>query len=151
MLNQSIAQIAEVTLGYKSKIAVSERPKIQSSGDAEDILRPFFQPIMEHHEAFYILLLNRAHRVLGVMKISEGGLSGTVVDLRMIFQCALLSHAQAIILAHNHPSGTTQASEQDKRLTSKLVKAGAMMDIPVLDHIIFTEESYMSFADEGMM
>lgn len=151
MQNKVIAQVAEVTLGYKSKVTVNERPRIQCSGDIEDILRPFFQPLMEHHEAFYILLLNRAHRVLGVMKISEGGLSGTVVDQRIIFQCALLSHAQSIVLAHNHPSGTLRPSEADKRLTQKVVKSGLMMDIPILDHLIFTEESYYSFADEGLM
>jgi DNA repair protein RadC len=143
--------IAEVTIGYSSNVAPSERPSIQRSSDAEDILRPFFQPFIEHHEAFYILLLNRANKVLGVSKISEGGLSGTVVDIRIIFQAAILSQAQSVIMAHNHPSGTNRPSEQDKNLTKKIKKAGEYMDINILDHLILTTESFYSFADEGLL
>ena len=102
-------------------------------------------------EEFSVLVLNRANRVLGYARISQGGLSGTVADPKVIFQIALKSNSCSIIIAHNHPSGNTQPSEADIQLTRKLKDAGAVLDLPVLDHLILTSEGYYSFADEGLL
>ncbi len=96
-----------------------------------------------------MLLLSRANKVLGFHKVSEGGLSGTVADPKIIFQTALKANSCSIILGHNHPSGNTAPSEADISLTKKLKNAGEFLDLPVLDHIIVTSESYYSFADEN--
>ena len=106
---------------------------------------------IEHREYFFILLLNRANKVLGVSTVSMGGMSGTVADPKIIFQTALKVSAASVILCHNHPSGNIKPSESDIRLTQKIKKAGSFLDLPCLDHIILTEDSYFSFADEGML
>jgi len=141
--------IAEVKLTYTTKVKASDREKITSSEKACQIFRPFFSDIMEYKEAFFVMYLNRANKVLGVIKISEGGCSGTVADGKIIFQGGLLANAQAMILCHNHPSGALIPSEADLKLTSKIVEFGKMIDLPILDHIILTEESYYSFADNN--
>ena len=142
-------KVAEVKLTYKSKVAIKDRAKIISSESAYKILRPFFMEDMEYKESFYVMYLNRANAVLGVLKISEGGCSGTVVDNKIVFQGALLANAQGIILAHNHPSGNLEPSGADERLTEKCVELGKLLELPVLDHLILTMESYYSFADDG--
>ena len=106
---------------------------------------------MEFKEEFYIILLNRANKVLGWYKVSEGGMSGTVVDPKLVFSIALKSMASAILLSHNHPSGNLKPSNEDINLTKRLKEAGALLEIPVLDHLILTSDGYYSFADEGMM
>lgn len=103
------------------------------------------------YEEFWILLLNRSNKVIKKLKISQGGFAGTVIDVRIIMSKALEHKASTIILCHNHPSGNTQPSEQDKQITLKMKEAGKIMDCPILDHIIKTKKSYFSFADEGMM
>lgn len=143
------SQIAEVQVKYKRKNMVGV-PKIVSSEDCESVLRPFFTD-MTYKEQFFILLLDRANNVLGVSKISEGGTSGTVVDAKIIFQTALISNASAFIMAHNHPSGQLKPSEADKILTEKIVKFGSFIDLKVLDHLIFTRDGYVSFADIGLI
>jgi DNA repair protein RadC len=104
-----------------------------------------------NYETFWILLLNRANRVIRKMSISEGGISGTVADPKKIFKMALEFNASSIILCHNHPSGNIQPSEADIKLTNKMKDAGILLDLPVLDHIIVGGNDYFSFADEGMM
>lgn len=106
---------------------------------------------MEFKEEFYIILLNRANKVLGWYKVSEGGMSGTVVDPKLVFSIALKSLASSLVLAHNHPSGNLKPSNEDINLTKKLKEAGALLEIPVLDHLILTTDGYFSFGDEGMM
>lgn len=106
---------------------------------------------MEHKEAFYILLLNNANEILGISRIGEGSVTGVMVDMRIIFQIALKAHAVGIILAHNHPSGTLRPSQADIKLTERIKLAGELFDIKVLDHIILTEHSYFSFADEHLL
>jgi DNA repair protein RadC len=101
------------------------------------------------HEEFWIILLNRANHVLKKVQISSGGVSGTVADPKIIFKTAVEHLASAVILVHNHPSGNLRPSEADDSLTKKLKYAGALLDIPVLDHIIFTNSNYYSFADEN--
>ncbi len=126
-------------------------PKVTCSNDAVEVLRSIWSDQIEYREEFVILCLNRANKVLGYSKISSGGTSGTVADPKIIFQIALKSNASSIILAHNHPSGNINPSDSDLKLTKKLKNAGTLLDIPVLDHIILTNESFFSFADEGIM
>ena len=106
---------------------------------------------LELQEEFKILLLNRANKVLGVYPVSRGGVSGTLVDPRLVFSVALKCNASALILAHNHPSGNLNPSEADIGLTNKLVKAGNYLDIKILDHLIITNDSYLSLMDSGKM
>ena len=103
------------------------------------------------HEQFWIVLLNRANKVIRKIVVSAGGVSGTVADPKLIFKHALENLASGIIRVHNHPSGNTKPSEADILLTKKLMDAGALLEIPVLDHIIFTDSEYYSFADEGKL
>ena len=147
ILNDSLA---EITIGYSRKLKSSERIKITDSTDANNVLRNVF-PSLEHVEYFYIICLNRATQVLGFHQISKGGLSGTVTDVRVIFQVAIKSNSSGIILAHNHPSGNLQPSDADLKITRKIKEAGSILDIAVLDHLILSEESYLSMADESLI
>src|SRR5690606_26145316 len=143
--------LREVEIIY-SKPVRREVVSITKSVDAELIFRDVFdRRKIEHKEFFYVLLLNRANECLGVAKISEGGLTSTVVDIREIFQLALKTNATAIILAHNHPSGNIQPSEADNIITRKVSEAGKLLEIILLDHIILTKDSYFSYADEGKL
>jgi DNA repair protein RadC len=145
-------EVAEIQLSYKSKVKASLRPKISSSKDAEKILRETWDSDkLELVEQFKILLVNRAHKVLGIFEVSQGGIAGTVADPKIIFVSALKAAACGIILAHNHPSGNLNASQADIDLTKKLKEAGRFLEIQILDHIIITSEKYFSFADEGLL
>ena len=106
--------------------------------------------IIEFVEEFRLLLLNRSNAVLGIIEISKGGISGTVTDIRLIFQAAIKGNASGIICAHNHPSGNLSPSESDIKITQKIKEAGNLMDIQLLDHLIITsEDEYFSMADNG--
>jgi DNA repair protein RadC len=145
-----IFQVSEITLAYHPLVKNSERPQIHSSKTAYDlIIKNWDHNIIDFQEQFKVMLLNRSNRVLGISTISTGGITGTVADSRIIFSIALKAGACGIILAHNHPSGQLSPSEQDKTLTRKIVDAGKMLDIQVLDHVIITSEGYYSFADDG--
>lgn len=126
-----------------------QREKITGSHDIFEYMAPEMTDLK--YEQFWIVLLNRASKVIKKINISEGGVSGTVADPKKIFKMALESNASSMILCHNHPSGSVQPSEADIRLTSKLKEAGLLLDLPVLDHLIFGGASYFSFADEGMV
>jgi len=110
-------------------------------------------PLMEDlsHEEFWILFLNRANRVTGRMKISQGGVSGTVTDVRIVMKKAIETLASGLVICHNHPSGNTSPSDSDIRITQKIKEAGALMDIQLLDHLIVAGKDYYSFADNGAM
>lgn len=151
-MTQKTFKVAEVEISYKPDYKVSERPQISSSNDAYQILiQQWNMDKIQLLEEFKILLVNRRNRVLGMVDISQGGLSGTVADPKVIFAGALKSCASGIILAHNHPSGELDPSREDIALTNK-IKAGAeLLDLKVLDHLIISIDSYYSFADEGMM
>lgn len=127
--------------------------KVSSSTDSAKYLRDYIfnAGLLTYREEFNVLFLNRANRIISHQHISEGGISGTLCDPKVIFSGALIAGASAIILAHNHPSGNTNPSESDKKLTDQLVKAGKTLEITVLDHIILTELSHYSFADEGLI
>ena len=143
---------SEVELIYKLKIKPSQRPTIQTSKDAYQVLlQSWDEGKIEYVEQFAILLLNRANKVLGVYKVSSGGITGTVADPKQIFTAALKANACSLVLSHNHPSGNLKPSRQDEELTRKIKEAGSYLDIKVLDHIIVTGESYYSFADEGLL
>ena len=142
--------LCEIEIVYKPKIKASERAKVVTSSDAEIVLRKAF-PSLEHREFFYALYLNRNNCVLGYCQISAGGFTGTIMDQRLIFQTALKCCACSVIVAHNHPSGNLTPSEADKDITKKIKDSGKVLDIPILDHLILTEESYFSFADQGLM
>lgn len=148
---KAITLMAALELGKRRQLEVALiKPKIVSSKDVFNILNPFF--LDKTNEEFYVIFLNQAQLVLAVEPISKGGMTATVVDARVIFQRALqLVGTSKIILSHNHPSGNLTASEADKVLTKRLVDAGKIMDIQVLDHIIVAGNQYISFADDGMM
>lgn len=128
-----------------------EKATINSSRDAFELIASSLNDIP--HEEFWILVLNRANKVTGKFKVSEGGLTGTVADQRIIFKKALDQSACGIILAHNHPSGNLKPSQADVQLTKRMVEAGRILDIPIMDHLILSDSGsgYYSFADEGML
>ena len=131
--------ISEVKLIYKTKIKASDRIKINGAQDAFRILYDNWdKDSIEHVEEFKILLLNRANMVLGIASLFKGGVVGTVIDPRIIFQYALKANAAQIILAHNHPSGNTKPSDADISITKKIKEGARHLDITVLDHIILT-------------
>ena len=126
-----------------------ERPKVVTSSDAAEIFKPLLGDLP--HEEFWVLLLNRNNLYIDKLLVSQGGLTGTIIDVRIILRMALEHSACSIILCHNHPSGNLDPSEADKDITKKISEAGRQMDIPVLDHLIIGNDSYFSFADKGMM
>lgn len=148
----SLFQVSEISVSYRPKFKASERPKVTSSKQVYDIFSSNWdKDILELKEQFKIMLLNRANRVIGIYEVSNGGMSGTIADPKLIFSTALKSCASSIILSHNHPSGNLKPSEADKRLTQKIKNGGELLDITVLDHVIITAEGYFSFADEGLL
>lgn len=147
---KAIRVISALELGRRRKdFQAEERPRIGGSADAFEILKAELLDIP--HEAFWIILLNRANRVIRKHQISQGGVSGTVADPKIIFKVAVEELASGIILAHNHPSGNLTASQADIDLTKKLKESGKLLDIQVLDHIIIAGKKYFSFADEGLL
>jgi len=145
------SNLREIEIFYRNKVRMADLEKVAGSRDVYGVLQRIWSPRIEHVEEFMILCLNRANRVLGWAKVSQGGLSGTVADPKVIFQVALKSNACSLILAHNHPSGNLTPSEADIHLTRKLKEAGTLLDLPVLDHLIVSSEGYYSFADEGLL
>ena len=149
-LAKSVALVAAFELGRRRKIDLgSKKKRIQSSDDAFDTMKSKFMDL--DHEQFWILLLNRSNEVLSQLCISKGGVSGTVVDARLIFKPAIAQLASGVILFHNHPSGNLKPSEADTRLTKKLIQAGKNLDIQILDHLIVSQNKYLSFRDEGLL
>jgi DNA repair protein RadC len=128
---------------------INDKPKIASSNDAFKLLNKKLVDLP--HEEFWMLLLNRANSVIKMECISRGGISGTVVDVRLILKPAIEHLASGIIICHNHPSGQLNPSEQDIQLTKKIKESAKVMDISLLDHLIIGDMSYFSFADEGLM
>jgi DNA repair protein RadC len=126
-----------------------ELKKITSSKIVFEIMHPIIGDLI--HEEFWVLYLNNSNKVIYKSQLSKGGITGTVVDVRLVFKMALEQNAVSMILSHNHPSGILKASDQDISITRKIKDAGKSLDISVLDHIIITNYSYFSFADEGML
>lgn len=146
---KAISIIAATELGRRRKEEeVVELKKITSSKAVFDVMQPIIGELP--HEEFWVLYLNNANKVIYKSQISKGGITGTVVDVRIVFKIALEQNAVGIILTHNHPSGKLEASDADKTLTKELKLAGNQLSIPVLDHIIITEKGYFSFRDENI-
>ena len=145
--------IAEVSLVYRTKVKASERLQVKCSRDAYLIfMENWDMDSIEHIEEFKLLLMNRSNSVLGILAVSKGGLSGTVTDIRLIYQAAIKANAAGIIVCHNHPSGNLTPSESDMKITQKIKESGNLMDIQLLDHLIIVpEEKYYSMADEGRL
>lgn len=145
---KAVGVIAALELGRRRKdMEVKSKVKITSSQIIYDHMRSYLLDLQ--HEEFYAVLLNRANEIIRCKQISIGGLSGTVADGKVIFKAALDFGAHALILVHNHPSGQLKPSDADRNLTKKMVEFGKYIDLPVLDHLIFTDNGYFSFADNG--
>ncbi len=144
--------IGEVYLGYNRKVSVKDATKVTGSDDAAEILRSVWnRETFNLRESFKVLLLNRSNRAINVYHLSEGGVSGTVVDIRLIMQAAILANASGIILGHNHPSGNKYPSDADTKITLKVKEAAKIFDIELQDHVILIEDDYLSLADEGLL
>ncbi len=147
---KAIAIAAALELGRRRQLSdLRQRPRISGSRDAFDVLAPLLADL--HHEEFWALLLNKANEVTARERLSSGGTAGTVVDIKIFFKTALDARAAAAIAVHNHPSGNLQPSQADIDLTRRLKKAGELLELPLLDHLIVSERGYFSFADEGML
>jgi DNA repair protein RadC len=147
---KAITVVAALELGRRRKEAdAAERTTITNSRDIYHLVRPHLMDLP--HEEFWVILLNRANVVMRTVAVSRGGVAGTVADPKMIFKEALEHLASSIILVHNHPSGNRNPSAADIGLTKKLKEAGKFLDLPILDHLIYTDQGYYSFADEGML
>lgn len=147
---KAIAIVAALELGRRRKEGESKKAvKITASKDAFEALYPVFADL--NYEEFWILMLNRANIIIGKHLISKGGLAGTIADPKVIFKTALEHNAAYIILAHNHPSGNLKPSHEDISLTKRLAEAGKILDLHVLDHLIFANRLYFSFGDEGLI
>ncbi len=147
---KAVTLTAAMELGRRRiKSEPKEKPKITCSKDAYTLL--YADLIDLNHEEFHVIFLTRSNHVIQKKRISIGGMHGTVADGKLIFKEALLLNASGIILAHNHPSGNPKPSPQDESLTKQFIAFGKLIDINVLDHIIFTGQTYVSFADEGIL
>ena len=152
MSNEKKTLVSEIRISYAPKVRPSERPTIRTSKDTYELLIEHWdKELIYFREEFKFLALNRGGRVIGIYPLSIGGLTETLVDLRLIFSIALGVLATSIILAHNHPGGGLTPSQEDQDLTKRIKAAGEIIRIKVLDHLIVTPESYFSFVDSGMM
>jgi len=147
---KAITIIAALEIGRRRNYTESpEKTVITSSSDVYNYFRPLVVDIA--HEEFWVLFLNRSNKVIDQYKLSQGGIAGTVIDVRLILKRAIELLASSIIVCHNHPSGNNKPSENDKAITSKIKIASDQLDIQLLDHIIIADNSYFSFADEGII
>lgn len=146
-------KVNEINIIYRKRHLLKDSSTVKCSKDSADILiSKWNQETITVQETFKVLLLNNAHKVKGIFEVSNGGITGTLVDCRILFAVALKSLSTAIIIAHNHPSGVLRPSEQDKILTRKIKEGSQILDIKLLDHIIISPYGdYFSFADEGIL
>ncbi|TYQ00158.1 RadC-like JAB domain-containing protein [Tenacibaculum adriaticum] len=146
-------KVNEIQISYREKISTLKSASMKNSEDVANLLfRNWDTANIGLRETFKILLLNNANKVKGISSLSIGGITGTMVDIRILFAIVLKTLSVGIILAHNHPSGKLQPSTADKELTFKIVKAAKLLDVKVLDHIIITpKKQYFSFADNGLL
>jgi len=147
---KAITILAALELGRRRKESDSiKRVKITTSRSIYDYLKPIFEDL--DYEEFHIIILNNAHEILKTVKISQGGIAGTFVDGKLVFRTALENNARSIVLCHNHPSGQERPSANDLKLTQNLSIFGKMIDLKVLDHLKYTDNSYFSFSDSGLL
>ncbi len=148
--NMKFNIVNEIKLSYSRKGNCEK--SISSSLDAVDVFREHFDAEqMDYRESFFALYLNQGNKVLGIKKISECGISSTLVDVRIIMQAALLCNASGIIVSHNHPSGNLKPSGCDINMTAQIKEAAKILSMSLLDHVILTSDSHYSFADDGMI
>lgn len=146
---KAISIITALEIGRRRKVTGDKSPQVSSSQTAFELLIPEMQDL--DREEFWVLLLNRANKLLRKEKLSIGGKSGTIVDPKILFKVALNYGASGIIVAHNHPSGNLKPSNSDLSLTKKIKEGGSLLEIPLLDHLIVSDNFYFSFADEGLL
>lgn len=145
-MGRSNKMLAEMSVKYSKKVILGTKPVI-SSIVAYEYFLPYFKECLAHHEEVYAMFLNNANIPIGISKIAQGGLSSTIIDIRVVLQYALLSNATGIVIAHNHPSGKKNPSTADNNITQKLKKAASLLDISLLDHIIVCEDGFFSYAE----
>lgn len=145
------SQVSEIEISYKPTFKKSELFKINSCFDAVNILRTCWADDIHHKERVYLVLLNRGNKVLGVSCLSVGGITGCIIDTKVLLQTCLVSNACAFVVSHNHPSGNLSPSKGDIDVTMKIKTAASYLDIEILDHIILTDEGYYSFAESGRL
>lgn len=144
-------KVGEVSLYYIKEKSVPT-VKVTSSQKAYEFLKSVYdERTVEYREFFYVLALNNSNEIIDYIKLSDGGITGCLVDVRLTMQMLLLKNATGFIVSHNHPSGTLKPSQADKDLTQKLKEAGRTLDIKLLDHVIYTTNGYFSFADESYL
>ncbi|MBP3517845.1 MAG: JAB domain-containing protein [Parabacteroides sp.] len=150
---EGMYKVCDVKLTYNTKVKSSERAVVRDSNSTYSLLMDhiYDSQTIQYKEYMKLILLNRAHKVLGIVHISEGGLDSTSADIRIIMQAAILGNSSAMILSHNHPSGNKQPSNQDDLLTDRVKKAAKLFDIQLLDHIIVTDSGYYSYSNEGRL
>jgi DNA repair protein RadC len=147
---KAISIVAALELGRRRKLSdVLERKKITSSKTVFELMNPVLADLT--HEEFWVIFLNRNNKVIDKQRIGQGGIHGTIADTRLIMKAAIEKLATSIILCHNHPAGSLKPSDADKYLTKKIVEAGKILDIAVLDHIIIGNEEYFSFKDKALI
>lgn len=143
--------VGEFELRRKETAQSFEKVKIVDSKQSAAFARQFYHDDIDIYESFFLILLNRAGFTIGFVKISQGGIAGTVVDSKLVAKCAIESLSSSVILVHNHPSGRKEPSNQDHLITKQIKEGLRLFDIPVLDHLILTQKEYYSFADEGIL
>ena len=142
--------VAEISLSYRPAVKPSDRPKIKSPKDAYELfLQHWNHDRIYLSEQFYMLLLNVRGNVLGIIELSSGGMSGTVVDLKLVFATALKACANSILIAHNHPSSDVNPSQEDINVTKRIAEAGKLLGIELADHLIISPEKFLSMAEKG--
>lgn len=143
--------LKEIKVSYRNSAIVTDQTRINTSRDADAVFRNIWADNMDFCESFYLLCLNRNNRVIGWIMLSQGGLCGTVVDVRHLFSIALKTNSAGVVVAHNHPSGALSPSNHDNEITQKIKQAGKLLDVPLIDHLILTSEGFYSFSDEGAL
>lgn len=147
---KAITIVSALELGKRRKLSeINIQPQIACSNDAYQLLHPILADL--RHEEVWVLLLNRANKVINKIQVSKGGIAGAVIDIRMIMKEAIQSLASAMVLSHNHPSGNSMPSRDDDEITRKLKDAGKLMEIELLDHIIVCDHSYYSYRDQNRL
>lgn len=148
--SSAIYLVAALELGRRRNFQEAmEQNQIRGSKDAANYIRPLIGDL--HHEEFWVIYLNRRNGIIFSNKLSQGGMTGTVIDVRLVLKSALEKYATSLIFCHNHPSGNLDPSDADKKITRQLKESAAIMEIPVIDHLIVTQAGYFSFADEGLL
>jgi len=151
LLSTAVFSSSEIQIHYKRPL-YSSMVHITCAEDADRVLREFLNPNqLDLKECFWVLLLSRASRLLGISLISVGEVSGVAVNIKEIFQLSLLTHASSVIVAHNHPSGNLEPSKNDIKMTEKIAHGLSLLEVTLLDHIVITSEGFTSFANDGLL